>query len=399
MTMVMRISAVMVTAALVVCGCGRSDEPPPSFNEPLGDSMHGLPFATGPIDVGILEDPASYRPARFEPLEGAAPAQAVAEAGPEAQAAKELIDEAIDNLFQFDLLSLLDTCVPDQVAALQEDPCGSALSAFGDAIDTMMTVSRKMATPEEAQLQQQLADAMPALAESIKKIVSVTLIDEDNAVATFDFAALELPTELLDALRASQEFALQKARAMGAAPPGPGAAGRTVAVGRGAGRPAADEDAPTAEAAPGGMPGAGEMMSMSIPPEQLKQMLGQLGSFAIPLTKVDGDWYIKLPVTFNEEHADLLANGLEIINTGLGRMAQAIENAGEEADQAQLMMAIQKIGTDMTMQLMGWWGQAQPVLAELMEQVESGGQEKPATTGGEQEEEPNAPAPSPRPRP
>ncbi len=64
------LSAVLTAAVAVLCGCERNYDPPPPFNEGLGDSGGILPTAEPRVDTGILQDQRAYKPAEVRGLGG-----------------------------------------------------------------------------------------------------------------------------------------------------------------------------------------------------------------------------------------------------------------------------------------------------------------------------------------
>ncbi|GEM_PF-3492447 len=355
--------AALLLGAILAGGCGENENQPPAFNEALGGSPVGTPISVGPIDTGILQDPASYQPAAYEPLEGSPTAAAAAAAGQEAKAARDVVTTAIDDLFAMNLTSLLDAFVPEQVAALQEDPCGSAIEETPDTLDAYWTVFKEKAQGPQFEASLKLIEALPQLAEPLKQTVKVTILDDTHAVATLDFSDFSLPDELKQALAGAMQAAqaMMSGGMMGAG--GPGAAGTPGGRGGLVTPPGARGRGPARGPAGANPPAA--------PTFSIDDMLTQLREAKVPLPmqKVDDEWHVQLPITFTPEEADVIANGLDILKRAVADLTQQIEQVETLDPQTytKMEMAAQ---AKMLPELMGWVAQAKLVFGQALEDAQ-----------------------------
>ncbi len=381
----------LLLGMLLIGGCGKNEDQPPAFNEALGDSPVGTPFSVGPIDTGILQDPGSYQPANYEPLEGAAPAAGAAGGGgEETQAARDVVASAIEDLFALNLTAVLDAFVPDQVAALQEDPCGSALEETADTLDAYWTVFKEKAQGPEFEPTLKLFAALPQLVEPLKQTIKVTILDDTNAVATLDFSDFTLPDDVKEAVAG----AMQAAQAMMAGGMMPGAPGGPGGPG-GAGAPGARGAAPGGRgglvtppggrargpaAGPGAQPPSGGALPAGVEMPSIDEMLDQLTQVKVPLPmkKVDDEWHIVLPLTFTPDEAQVIADGLDILKEATADLTQQIEQVDQLDAQTYMQMEMAAQGK-MLPQLMGWFARAKMTFEAALEEAHSAGKaaEKP----------------------
>lgn len=353
------LAGVLLAGALVLGGCGKKDEQPTRFNQTLGETPVGAPVATHSLDSGILKDPTTYKPAAYEPLEPQ-PAGAGA-GGAEARAVQAVVNNLIAGIFDgFDIETILDCFVPEQVAALRQDECISAFHELKDTFDAFFAVLEEKASGPDMERLNALLGALPTLAEPLKNAITVSVLDEENAVATFDLGAFELPDEFRSAVEEMMTAATAAMGQMGI----PGAPGS----------PPAGEGAEGAEAAE-------ETPSV----DMLLEMISGV-RIPIPLRKVGEEWKLPLPFTFQEEHADLLTEGLGLYKDLIADITQGISEAEtlDEQTAAQLQMrAMMKMAP-----IMGWAARVKIVLAST---IEAGQPAEPPAEEVEEPSEPNEP--------
>lgn len=347
--------SILIVGILFAAGCGENQDERPRFNENLGDSPVGAPIGAGPIDNGILQDQTNYRPAPFEPLEGEpAAAGDDGEGDGEAGAAQAAINDLIDSVFEADIDTILDAFVPEQIAALREDPCMTTIYDATDALEAFMETVREKGTGPEFEASNELWDALPLLAEPLKRVFSVTMLDEENAVATLAISKLEIPDEFAEVF----SKAMTQSMAMGAGMMGAGAAPPDAAAGK-----------PTATGA--GMPPGG------MSPDALLAMTGDV-EIPLPMKKVDDEWRLVLPFSFTTEQAELISEGLEIVNETLGTTTQQIDEL-ETLDAPTYTQILMQAQGSALPQLMGWFARAQVTFGSLMESGPGAmGEETPA---------------------
>lgn len=370
---------ILIVGMLLAAGCGDNDEQTPRFNENLGDSPIGAPIGTGPIDAGILQDQTSYKPTAFEPLDGVTPAAGAggATASGEAADAKAAVDRLIDSSFAMDVDVMLDGFVPGQVAALREDPCMQAIYDVTDALGVFTRIVREKGTGPEFQASNELADALPLLAGPIKNAIRVDVLDEENAVATLAVGRLEIPDELKTKINGALEQIMAMASSGGAPPAGEAPKDPNSTPPEGA------QAAPVAQVSLDAILEANA--AVEIP---------------LPLKKVNDEWRLALPFSFNEEQAELIAEGLGIVNETLGGVTQQI-SAVETLDMQNYMQILMQAQGSAGLRLMGWSARAKTVFGPLLEtgaaegdgaaKPADGGEAAPADDGGEKPAEPEDP--------
>ena len=308
MKLMTRLLPGMLLAGLfIVGGCGRKEEQPTRLNKTLGDSAVGVPTSPGNVDPAILSDQAAYKPAQYEPLEGrrtgggGTPA-----AGPEAEAIRGLLDDYYAALFEMDIDTLLDSFDPEQVAALREDDYMSTFYETQDAFRDAWAMLKDKASGPEIEAVTTLISALPTLAQPLADATTIEVIDEENAVARFDLQQFQLPEEFMAAAMDAGEKLMPVI--MGSMMGGEVSAGE-----------------PGAEPMPAGPP-------MEFSPEMFQQMMAQQAEMGgqqndTPLRKIDGEWKMVLPVTIQEEHADLVNEALLLVKDLLGELTAQFDQA------------------------------------------------------------------------
>ena len=365
----------LILGFVLIGGCGKTDQDaPPQFNETLGGTPDGAPLGAGTIDTGIMNDPASYQPSRYEPL---TPSTAAPEAAgsPETSEARQPIDQALDAAFVFDFESLLRSCVPEQVQSLMDSDALDSLNALSDAIRNNNTLLAQKASDPQLQQLTGLSTALPGIGTALKSAIVINVIDEQTASASIDLN--RMPPELMTQLTAlmQQMMALAGNAGMPAATPpaeptqaeaAPPAAvpGRIAQRGSrtpGNPPPAEGESAGTTASEPPPAPPAG-----AIPMLSMDDLTAGLSQFAIPLRKVDGAWKIALPVTITQEQAELI-NELAVALRGM------IDDSTQAIDQVETLdlQTYMQISTQTQMrhvpELLGIVGRLMPLFMQSTE--------------------------------
>ena len=368
------LSTGLLVGLLLTSGCGKSDDQPTRFNQTLGGTPAGAPVGAGSIDPGILRDPKDYTPESYEPLEGEAPPGAE---GPEAEEIRNLIARLIDGAFHLETDTVLDAFVPEQVAALRdEDEYITNLDELSDALRAWGQAITDKASAPELEAFARVAELLPDMTAPLLNAFTVSIIDEENAVATFDLARLEIPEELQTALGEVAEVGI----AMAAQTGGGGLMGGGLLGGT----------TPDGAAPPGAGEGAAPAGDFS------PEMLRNLPSVEIPLLlrKVDNSWRLALPFAIGEQHAELISEGARVFKEYFTDYAQAVGQV-----EALNMETLGQIETQMRMRhmgpIMGLVGRATPMISSMMEQ-EPGPEAEAAEADGDQaepeeEEEPEEP--------
>ena len=351
---------------LLVAGCGKQDTDSPRLNETLGDSPAGAPVGAGSIDTGILQDQAAYKPADYEPLveraaaPGAAPV-AAGDQGEDATAIREVAHDALLSLMELNLAGLLDAFPEENIAALRADECVSAADGLSDSLNNFFGVMQSKAGPDAPGADLDIAVLTGSLADALIGTISVAVLDEQTATATLDMGRFALPDDVRQAID----------EAMAAMAGGGADAGEPNAA-----------DAAEAAAGMGGMS-----------PDALLAMAKAI-SFDIPFRRTDDGWRVDVPITFEEEHAELLAEGFGIISRIYGELAQRI-GAMEPFNPQEMQAIAQQVQMQHMGELMGWVGRAQMAAMSLADSMAAGatdeadqppGDEPPADTP---EDEPN----------
>lgn len=181
-----RLIPIPVLAVLLhTVGCGKDNSEKARFNEPLGGQ--GPVTVTG-IDMGILEDPAGYKPAASGgggPSTGGtgndAKAPIDAAAGGEAEAARGVVTGVVDSLFNYQATGLLDYFDPTQVGTLKEVEFEGELQKVFDATKLVMAALKEK-SPEN---QKGIMDEVTAkLQAAFKENLTVEILDAENATFT-----------------------------------------------------------------------------------------------------------------------------------------------------------------------------------------------------------------------
>jgi hypothetical protein len=348
------LSTGLPVALLLASGCGQSDEQQPRFNQTLGDTPAGAPVAPGPIDTGILQDPASYTPTAYEPLEGepAAEAATVAE-GADPEAIRAVFDRLADALSNLEFATALDAFVPEQVAAITgQDEYLDNLDGLSDALTSFGQVVRDKAPATEGEPADTGGGLSPEFLESLHAALAVSVVDEDNAVATFDLSKVEMPAEFRDRMTESIQANMAMMAQLGLGGPSPGSA--------------------------------------EPPPQQaIQEAIDSFlnGQHSVPLRKVDDAWRISLPWTLEEQHAELINEAVVIVKEAVNDLAQGFGQVETLDDQTAAQIAMQVAGRHVPA-IMGWVGRAQFAFASLIEDQQPPEEEAAeAQTDEEQPEE------------
>lgn len=350
---------------LLSAGCGKSEPGEPTrFNRVLGDTTPAAPTAAPPSDVSVLQDPKAYQPAGYEPLESMAGATVGgATAGAQAAAALAAVQDLLAAGFEFDIERILDAFVPEQVASLRQDDYLSTWYETKDTWAQYWAVFKEKARGPELEGYIRLAEGLAGLAAPLSKTISVTVLDEQNAVATIDLGKLELPPDFKDQLAANLN-----------------AFGELLAGGAG-GMPGL----PAAGPGPGG--GAAPASPTDLSPEKLTELLAGV-QLPLPLRKVADQWKVSLPAAITEEQAEVIQQGLLLIRDMLADLTERLDQVETLDLQSYMQLSMQVQMANMGA-LMGFVARAQAVF---------GGPAAPeAPTEAEQEEpgEPNQAQPEP----
>lgn len=133
-----------VCATGLLCSCGESQEASPPFNRGLGGSSLGAPLVRDVADPGILQDPATYQPARAAGMPG--PRGKKGGAGAVAGDADTQIRTAVHDLLSAindgEIELALKSFNPEHVKALSEDKY-DVLFATVDKFGTLKATAEK----------------------------------------------------------------------------------------------------------------------------------------------------------------------------------------------------------------------------------------------------------------
>lgn len=335
----------VLAGILLAAGCGKSDEPTTRFNETLGDTPAGAPVAAASIDTGILKDPADYQPTPYDELEG--PASGAG--GPEAEEIRSVISGLIDGVFHLEADTILDAFVPEQVAALREnDECITNFDELSDALSAYTQAITDKASGPDLEVFVSAFELLPDLTTPLVQAFAVSIVDEENAVATFDLARLEIPEELQTALAGVAQLLMARiAQTTGGDMLGGGPAGAIIPDG--AAPPSAGE---------AGLPAGG------FSPE----MLQNPPSVQIPLLlrKVDGSWRLALPFAIGEEHAELISEGAVVFKDCFTDCAQALGQV-DTLDTQTFAQIEAQIDMRHKGPILGWFARAYLAVQSLMQ--------------------------------
>jgi hypothetical protein len=324
----------LLASVLLIAGCGKSDDQETRFNQTLGGTPAGAPTAAGPLDIGILQDPANYKPAQYEPLEGEEPvgAAAVSE-GQEAEAIRRVLSRLADAIFHLEIEAALDAFVPEQVAALaEEDEYMQNFGDLKDAVGSFITVVSSKSGDAESQDSAELEEVLAEVIETLTSPFAVSVLDEENAVATFHLDRLEIPEKFkAPVAEAVQAIASMQAQMGAAAPGGPAPTGWL-----------AEDFAPDM---------LDDLPSVEIP---------------LPLRKVDDRWRLALPFTIEDQHAELMSEGALIFKDLFTDFAQTFGQAETLDEQTAAQIFMQVSGRHVPA-IMGWSARLKLAVDSLME--------------------------------
>jgi len=358
----------LLVALLLTSGCGEGDEQPTRFNQTLGGTPAGAPTAAGSIDPGILRDPKDYTPQSYEPLEGESPAAAE---GPEAEKIRGVFTGLADAISDFDFTTALDAFVPEQVAAITgEDEYLDNLDALKDALTSFVQVLKDK-TPGTADQASDAAGGLPPeLLKSLNTAFTISVLDQENAVATLDMSQVEMPAEV----RAKMAEQLQANMAM-------------MAQLGGGGLGVAPPDGTAAPGAGGAEPPSDELIQ-----NRIDSLLS--AQYSVPLRKVDDEWKLVLPITIQEQHAELINEAVVIFKDAFNDLAQAFGQAETLDEQTATQIGSQVMMRHMPA-VIGLVGRAMPMISSMMEE-QPGTEAEAAEADGDQaepeeEEEPEEP--------
>jgi hypothetical protein len=334
----------LLVALLLTSGCGEGDEQPTRFNETLGGTPAGAPTAPGSIDRGILRDPKDYTPQPYEPLEGEAPAAE----GPEAEKIRGVFAGLADAISNFEFSTALDAFVPDQVAAVaQEDEYLNSLDELKDALISLRQIVKDKTPGTGGEASGAAGGPTPELLKSLNAAFTISVLDEQNAVATLDMSQVEIPAEARDKIMESAQAVMAMTAQPGGA--GPGAT------------------PPEGAAAPGA--GGAEAPSEQLIQDQIDSLFS--GQYHVPLRKVDGEWKLVLPIKIQEQQAELINEAVLVFKDAFNDLAQAFAQAETLDDQTMGQITTQVMMKHMPA-IAGLVGRAVPMISSVME-------EKPAT--------------------
>jgi hypothetical protein len=353
----------------VGAGCGRKEGETGRYNEALNGLASGTPMSSR-VDLGILQDPASYKPAKG-PSAAAAPADSGTakagagggDSGPEVDAVRGSVKSALQSAAEGNFSGVLELFVPEKIAALQKPEVASAIADAGGAAQLLLrALQTKNATWAEAHLA-----SHAVVIEGMSGAISVKVVDAENAALSFD------PAKLMELM---QKIAPPGAAA--AAPPTPPSEGGGAEGGRHArvasppeepANPRSPRSAPDATAPPdaAATPAAGELPDAS----QLAALAGQ----SIPLKKVGDAWKIDLPAALTDEHGDLVKEAFEIARTILVTAQEKVD-AAPQLDDATFAQIMQQSLMPQLPALMGLWGRL--LSAQSNAASDAPKQEKPA---------------------
>ena len=293
--------AIALLGAVLAVGCGNDNSVPRRFNEPLGDSRYGLPVSGSSADLGLLADPASYKPVNVpQPEVGASSFETE-----EVLAAVRLPATALANM---QAEALLNAFVPEQVAALKADP--SALQGVFDALSTADKIVFAKLDPKVAESQRKQMQSLPKLLDAVTASLNVKILAPDAASAEIDAAKL------------GENLRPVAAELLASIPP---------------------------EALAGMSAGAGGAATPMTPDLMVQQLQSQIPpGLAIPMKKAEGAWRIDLVHTITDEEVELLNEGLGLLRDFVNSIAGKVDASPGPLDEA----ALQQIGTAAAMEMM-----------------------------------------------
>jgi hypothetical protein len=335
---------VWLAGLLLLGGCGKKEEQPTRFNRTLGSTPVGVPVAAAPVDTGILRDPKDYEPTPYEPLGGAAPGPAASGGGPEVEAIRAVLQRLLEASFQLDVSAVLDSFVPEEVAVLRQDDYMSTLYETKDTIDAYWKVFQSKATGPELELIIRMWKLVPQLGQPLLNAITITVEDQENAVATLHGERFELPED-------TQTAVDEVLAGLGALRAQMGAAGLLGGPAPGAAEPGAAGPAP-------GTP-AGELSWETIREELAGKQI------SVRLRKVDEGWRLALPFTLQEEQADLLNEGLLLLKDYFAAVTAAYYQV--ETLDLQTAQQIDMREQGKVLAFLGWMARAKAMLEAMTE--------------------------------
>ncbi len=363
------LSTGLLVGLLLTSGCGKSDDQPTRFNQTLGGTPAGAPVGAGSIDPGILRDPKDYTPESYEPLEGEAPAGAAE--GPEAEMIRGVFEGLADAISSFDFTTALDAFVPEQVAAItQENEYLDNFDGLKDALTSCIQIYKDKTAGTDVEAPDAADGLPPELLKSLNTAFTISVLDEENAVATLDLSQVQIPAEA----RAKIAEAVQKIMPMMA---------QLRAAGPGV-------TPPDSTATPGA--GGAEPLSDQLIQDQIDSLLS--AEYRVPLRKVDDEWKLVLPIKIQEQHAELINDAVVILKDGFNDLAQAFGQAETLDDQTMEQISTQVMMRHMPA-VIGLVGRAMPMISSMMQEeppTEAEAAEADADQAEpEEEEEPEEP--------
>ncbi len=283
----------VATLAPSIVGCGDSSAEQTRHTTTLNVRTGGLPVGLNAVDTGILQDPAAYKPAKFEPLEGMGTADAGGAAGGPVQQA---IQSLITAVTEMSVDGIVDAFVPEQIAPLREDR--TPLYDTADALTAFLAVMKEKYKPAgDAAKQQAGEQALLDLLKALPSALTVEMVDDDHALVGLDHARVEqLAKPLIDAISAANPMAAGHLQAL---PP--------------AGDAAADEK--------------------------------------LAMVRVEGEWRIDLQMTMTAEQGALIREGLVLVKEALSSVTQKLREA-EAVDDAVLQQIVMMSAAELTPKFM-----------------------------------------------
>jgi len=403
MNVVRLLLCVGVSAGFVLLGaCGKSEDVPPRYNQRLGDGPDGAPLGTSSVDLGILQDQSSYQPANFTSLPGVGRSAAAADSEEQA-AVRQRMGDLLNAVFELDFDSVLEAFVPEQVAALKDH-----LSAMYETVDKCKVLYRTWhdmegeqaarSTETEQAFSALLANYRDRLVDTVVNALTIQILDEENAALGVDLPRLRegvatLAQEFDAEIAQMPEVVAAMQAAMNAMAGMPGAEGLLgpTAVPTGA----ADAGAAAPPAAPALNPMA-RITQLFLPALASGEDAAPPELPTLPLKKTDGEWRIKLRFAFTQEQAQVVGDGLALVQDCLDRVTEKLD--GVETPEPQTLVTVfMQTSFEMGGPMMELFARAQQVFGPAMEGVaepaEPGADESRDEAGEEEEEAEDEPGP------
>ncbi len=318
--------ATLLALPYLLLGCGDNGAEQTRHTTAVDAGSGGLPVGLHAVDTGILQDPAQYKPARFEPLEysgsgAGGGAGAGGAGGPVLQALQSLFNA----MTEMSVDGIVDAFVPEQIAPLREDR--TPLYDTADAVAAFLAVMKEKYKPAADTAQQQaLEEAVANLLKALPGAMIVEMVDEDHALVGIDQAkAMQLAQPLINAISAAN----------------PMAAGPLESI-------------PQAGAA-----GAEEKL---------------------PMVKVDGEWRIDLQMTLTAEQGAVIKEGLVLVKDALSSVTQKLREV-ETVDDATLQQIMMMTAAEMTPRFMEFMQKAGPLMPAGQSAATSASSDEEGTSG------------------